>query len=149
MPAKTHAGTASALQASIDVRVAFGRLRRRLSAVATGDELTPSQASVLTRLAKGEAATASGLAAAEGVRPQSMATILAALEQQELVSRSPDPTDGRRQIVVLTKAGRARDRGNRQAREEWLARVMHERFTEDERQTIITAMTLLERVSQP
>jgi DNA-binding MarR family transcriptional regulator len=147
MPAKTSAGTA--LQASIDVRVAFGRLRRRLAAVATGDELTPSQASVLTRLAKGEAATASGLAAAEGIRPQSMATILAALEQQGLVSRSPDPTDGRRQLVVLTKAGRTRDRGNRQAREEWLTRAMAERFDEAERRTIIEAMALLERVSQP
>jgi len=149
MPANTSVGTSSALQASIDVRVAFGRLRRRLSAVATGDELTPSQASVLTRLAKGEAATASGLAAAEGMRPQSMATILSALEQQGLVSRSPDPSDGRRQLVVLTRAGRARDRGNRQARGEWLARAMHERYTEDERQTIIAAMALLERVCQP
>jgi len=149
MATNTRASASSALQASIDVRVAFGRLRRRLSSVASGDQLTPSQASVLTRLAKGEAATASGLAAAEGMRPQSMAAILAALEQQGLVSRSPDPTDGRRQIVMLTKAGRARDHGNRQARDEWLTRAMLERFTEDERQTIIEAMALLERVSQP
>jgi DNA-binding MarR family transcriptional regulator len=116
--------------------------------VAVGDELTPSQVSVLARLGKGEANTASALASAEGVRPQSMATTLAALEQVGLISRSPDPTDGRRQVVALTGAGQALDEGNRPARQEWFSTAMQERLTEDERQTVIAAIALLERLAQ-
>ena len=36
--------------------------------------------------------------------------------------------------------------GDRQARAEWLARRLHEEFTEPERQTLIAAAALLERL---
>ena len=38
--------------------------------------------------------------------------------------------------------------GDRQARAEWLARRLHEAFTEPERQTLIAAAALLERLVQ-
>jgi DNA-binding MarR family transcriptional regulator len=138
----------SARQASRDVRAVLGRLRRRLREVAAGGELTPSQVSVLTRLAKGEAATASALAALEGVRPQSVASTLAALEAQGLIARSPDPDDGRRSVIRLTEAGVEQDRGNREAREAWFARALQERMTEDERRTVVSAMALLDRLTR-
>ena len=72
----TLAGSAS--RAAHDIRVTFSRLRRRLRDVAELDGLTPSQTSVLSRLAKDGDATASTLAAAERVRPQSMAATLTA-----------------------------------------------------------------------
>ena len=139
----------SAAQAANDVRVTFGRLRRRLAEVGGGADLSPSQSSALARIAKQEAATASALAAVEGIRPQSMATILAGLEELGLVSRAPDPTDGRRHLVTLTAAGRARESGNKVTRDEWLVRTMRERLTEDERRTIVDAMALLDRVASP
>lgn len=129
------------------VRVVVGRLRRRLREIAAG-ELTPSQASVLTRLAKGEAATASALAAIEGVRPQSIASTLQALEQAGLIARFPDPQDGRRAIVEVTQAGLAEERGNRAAREEWLTDALEHRLSAEERRTVRDAMTLLERLVQ-
>ncbi|MFF3512852.1 MarR family winged helix-turn-helix transcriptional regulator [Streptomyces sp. NPDC002573] len=139
----------SAARAARDVRVLFSRLRRRLREVAGGDGLTPSQVSALTLVAKGGAATASALASAEGVRPQSMAATLAVLEQHGLIRRSPDPDDGRRQLVTLTDAGRERVEGDRQARQEWLARALEDRYTEDERRTVLEALSLLERLTQP
>ncbi|MFJ8153819.1 MarR family winged helix-turn-helix transcriptional regulator [Streptomyces sp. NPDC094468] len=139
----------SATRTARDLRVAFSRLRRRIREVAQDADLTPSQESALTLIAKHGAATASALASAEGVRPQSMATTLAGLDQQGLIRRSPDPTDGRRQLVTLTEAGQARVEGNRQVRDEWLARAFEERYTEDERQTMLTAFELLERLSRP
>jgi DNA-binding MarR family transcriptional regulator len=136
----------SALQASLDVRAMVSRLRRRLLAVTDDGDITPAQASVLTRLGRGDVSTASALATAEHVRPQSMAVTLATLEQRGLITRTPDPTDGRRQIVELTADGRGRLEGVREAREEWLATSFQSAFTEDERQVIIASMALLERL---
>ncbi|MFD5819039.1 MarR family winged helix-turn-helix transcriptional regulator [Streptomyces sp. NPDC127038] len=166
----------SAARAAQDLRVAFSLLRRRIREVSeTRDEaqdaaqnearggkpgetrgearartqdLTPSQISALTLVSKSGAATASALAAAEGVRPQSMAATLAALDQYGLIQRNPDPGDGRRQLVTLTDAGRERVEGTRQARSEWLTRAFEERCTEEERQTVIKAMALLERLTR-
>jgi DNA-binding MarR family transcriptional regulator len=137
----------SAVRAARDVVVAFGRLRRRLREVSDGQDLTPSQASVLSRLGKDGASSASALAVAEHVRPQSMAVILAALDQRALIQRDPDPEDGRRQLVTLTDAGRERAQGNRQAKEEWLVRALHDRCTEKQRRVVIEAMAVLESLS--
>ncbi|MEU3841355.1 MarR family transcriptional regulator [Streptomyces sp. NPDC028635] len=139
----------SAVRAAQELRVLIGRLRRRVREVAGDDALTPSQVSALTLVGKHGAATASALASAEGVRPQSMAATLAALEQHGLIRRSPDPADGRRQLVTLTESGQDRIAGDRQAREEWLTRALQDRFTEAERHTVLEALALLERLSQP
>jgi DNA-binding MarR family transcriptional regulator len=144
--AKGHIG-GSAARAARDLRVVFSRLRRRFKDAAGGHELTPSQVAVLSRLGKAGVASASDLAAAEGVRPQAVAPILMALEQRELIQRRPDPDDGRRQLVSLTPAGRALLDDGRRAGEEWLARALQEHYTEAERQTLIKAIALLERLS--
>ncbi|MFD9007119.1 MarR family winged helix-turn-helix transcriptional regulator [Streptomyces sp. NPDC059582] len=138
----------SAVRAAHDLRVVFSRLRRRVREVAEDEVLTPSQVSALTLVGKHGAATASALASADGVRPQSMATTLAALDRHGLIRRSPDPEDGRRQLVTLTDAGRERVEGNRQVRAEWLARAFEERFTEDERRTVLAAFALMDRLTQ-
>jgi DNA-binding MarR family transcriptional regulator len=138
----------SAVAAARDLRVLFSRLRRRWRSLGVDDDLTPSQTAVLTRLWKEGASSASALAGAEGVRPQSMATIVAALEQRGLVERSPDPEDGRRQVVSLTVKGRQRAESDRQVREEWLARTIQERYSERERRVILDALSLLERLTE-
>jgi DNA-binding MarR family transcriptional regulator len=137
----------SAVRAARDLVVVVSRLRRRLREVATIDDLTPSQASVLSRLSKDGPSSASALAAAERVRPQSMATTVAALEHSGLIRREPDPEDGRRQVVTLTIAGRDRVEGTRQAREDWLVEALRARYTEKQRHTLIEAMALLERLT--
>ncbi|MHC1560526.1 MarR family winged helix-turn-helix transcriptional regulator [Actinomycetospora sp. C-140] len=139
--------SASSVRAAHEVRVAVGRLRRRLRESHDRDELTPSQTSLLSRLDRDGPQTASALAAAEGVRPQSVATSVGALEERGLVTRRPDPDDGRRQTISVSPAGRALLDSTRAAGEEWLARALHERLDEDERATVIAAMVLLDRVS--
>ncbi|MEU1593451.1 MarR family transcriptional regulator [Streptomyces sp. NPDC005708] len=148
MDQKPEGVSESAARAARDLRVVFSRLRRRIREVAGDEELTPSQVSALTLISKGGAATASTLASAEGVRPQSMAATLAVLEQLGLIRRSPDPDDGRRQLVTLTEAGRERVEGDQQAREEWLTRALQDRYTEEERQTVLAALALMEQLTR-
>ncbi|MGA8331739.1 MAG: MarR family transcriptional regulator [Mycobacterium sp.] len=137
----------SAAEAARELRVMFSRLRRQLREVAIGGGLTPSQTAVLTRLWKEGASSASALAAAERVRPQSMATILTGLDEHGLIQRAPDPDDGRRQVISLTAAGRRRAESDRQVREEWLARALQERYSERERHVINDALSLLARLT--
>ncbi|TCK20829.1 MarR family winged helix-turn-helix transcriptional regulator [Pseudonocardia endophytica] len=136
----------SAVQAAHDLRVGVGRLRRRFREVTDRRELTPSQVSVLSRLGKDGPSSASAIAAAERVRPQSAASWLGALEERGLVERHQDPTDGRRQVVSLSDGGREFLEDTRRSGEQWLARALQERFTEEERRTVIEAMSLLERL---
>jgi DNA-binding MarR family transcriptional regulator len=137
----------SAARAAQELRVVFSRLRRRLKDFAAGEDLTPSQTAVLIRLWKDGASSTSALAGAERVRPQSMATIVAALDGHGLIRRAPDPDDGRRQVLTLTEAGRERAESDRKAREEWLARSLQDQFSERERRVIVEALSLLQRLT--
>ena len=149
MEEDTESISGSAVRGARDLRVVLSRLRRRLREVYDRRELTPSQTSVLSRLGKEGAVSASELAAAERVRPQSVAATLAALEERELIRRDSDPDDGRRQLVSLSASGREFLDDTRRAGEEWLVRALQERFTDAERRTIIEAMDLLDRLTRP
>lgn len=141
--------SAPARQAARDLRALIGRLRRRVRQVGDTYELTPSQAAVVSRLDREGDASASDLAAAERVRPQSMAAILAALDERGWLLRRPDPGDGRRQLISLSQLARENLHEGRQEREEWLARALQDRYTDAERRTITEALNLLERLTRP
>ncbi|MFI5914780.1 MarR family winged helix-turn-helix transcriptional regulator [Dactylosporangium sp. NPDC051541] len=137
----------SAVRASQAVRAVIGRLRRRIRASGGTEGITLSQGSVLARLTDNEGLAVSDLAAIEGVRHQSMAATVSALAALALVERRPDPADGRRQLIALTAEGRHRAEAGRQARGEWLAGELEHKCTEAERQTVIAAMAVLERIA--
>lgn len=128
--------------AARDLVMLFRRLRRRMRELPSGG-LTPSQTSVLLHLDKEGASSTTVLAAAEGVRPQSMTATLNALEGLGLLRRRPDPEDGRRQIITLSEAGRVQADGGREARHGWLARSLDERLTPEQLRTVNEALTLL------
>jgi DNA-binding MarR family transcriptional regulator len=139
----------SAARASRELRTIVGRLRRRLNELADNREFTPTQTAVLSRLGKGGDASASELAAAERVRPQSMATTLGVLEERGLIQRRPDPRDGRKQLVSLSPTGREYFDDRVRTGREWLTRQLEDHFTEPERQQILESLALLERLIQP
>ncbi|WP_329071818.1 MarR family winged helix-turn-helix transcriptional regulator [Streptomyces sp. NBC_01429] len=137
----------SAIQASREVRAVISRLRRRIMKAAEVEDITLSQMSVLARLSDKGGVTASDLAATEGVRHQSMTATVASLAAMGLAERSPDPDDGRRLLITLTEEGHRRVAEGRQARTEWLAGRLRDRATEEERQTVIAAMAVLQRLT--
>ncbi len=116
--------TSLAVKLAEELRGFGGRLKRRLLEQADAGDLTPSQTAVLLRLEKDGPATTSALARAEGMRPQSMGSVIAALEETGLVAGAPDPADGRQTILSLTDECRSWIAQARAARQDWLARTI-------------------------
>ena len=128
-----------------EFRETLGRVIRRLRA--EGGQPPVGQMAVLGRLDREGPASTSDLAAAERMRPQSMAQTVRDLETAGLVSRRPDPGDGRRVLVELTPAGLERLRATRAQRETWLSEMFEGEFTAAERETLRDALALLRRIA--
>jgi DNA-binding MarR family transcriptional regulator len=128
------------------MRAHLGRLKRKLREQASASELTPSQTSVLLRLEKEGAATVSGLARAEGMRPQSMGAIVAELERAGHVRGAPDRNDGRQTLWSLTERCRETIRSGRAARQDWLARRIAT-LTPKDQDVLAAAVELIERIA--
>jgi DNA-binding MarR family transcriptional regulator len=128
------------------LRVALGKLSRRLRAEASPDELTSSQKIVLTHLEQAGPTTISGLARIDGVRPQSMSATVAALETAGFVQGAPDPRDGRQTLYSLTPAWIEMLRVGRAAREDWLFRAMKAKLSAAEVDELAVSLRLLARL---
>ena len=130
-----------------ELRVRMARLTRRLRQEDRGHALTMSQLTALGRLDRLGAATLSELAAGERVRPQSMARTIDALETTGMVRRAPHPTDRRQNVIRLTGHGRTVIAENRLRRDAWLARAMAAALSPEERDLLIRAGGLMERLA--
>lgn len=127
-----------------ELRETVGRVIRRLRA-----EPGPpvAQLTVLARLDRDGPASVSDLAAAEGVRPQSMAQTVGDLEHGGSVTRRPDPDDRRRAFVELTPAGVELLRATRARREGWLGEALERELDAAEREALHAALLLLRRIA--
>jgi DNA-binding MarR family transcriptional regulator len=132
------------LQLAHELRETVGRVVRRLRA-----EPGPSvgRLAVLGRLDRDGPSSISDLAAREHMRPQSMAQTVHDLETAELVSRRPDPADGRRAFIELTPAGLELLHVTRARRETWLTEALERELDTDERAVLNDALALLNRIA--
>jgi DNA-binding MarR family transcriptional regulator len=128
-----------------DLRVVLGQLIRRLRAE---HRFPISQGAVLGRLDREGSQSTSDLAAAERVRPQSMAQTLGDLEAERLITRSADPNDGRRTLIDLSPAGRRQLEADRLHREGWLARAIADELSDADQEMLARAVVLLQRLSE-
>lgn len=128
------------------LRLAVMRLNRKLRAQRTDQDVTLTQLAALSTLYKCGALTPGRLAAREGVQPPSMTRVIAALEEQGYVERSPHPSDGRQSIVTLTPAGLALIDETISAREAWLDHQLAD-LSEPEREVLSRAAEIIERIA--
>lgn len=112
------------------------------------NRLPIGQASVIARLDRDGPTWISELAAADRVRPQSMAQTVGELEGQGFVTRRPDPLDGRRTMIELTEEGRAVLQADRALREGWLARAISQGLSADDQRTLQDAVDVLRRLAE-
>ncbi|MEU2618241.1 MarR family transcriptional regulator [Streptomyces sp. NPDC007157] len=130
-----------------ELRLAVGRMTRRLRQAHAVGDVSLSGVSVLARLAADGPDSPTSLAEMERVRPQAMATTLAQLEQRGLVRRTPDAADGRRSIAAVTDEGRAMLAERRSESVQRLANVL-DAFSAEERETLGAAVPLLARLAE-
>lgn len=135
------------LQASTDLRVALGRLVRRLRQGYVVGELTLPERSVLSRLDREGPATPGCLADVERVKPQAMGVTLAGLVDRGLVERRKDDSDGRKVLMSVTEAGVTLLTDRRSVTTRRMAAALAEQFTEAEQRELIAAIPLIERLA--
>jgi DNA-binding MarR family transcriptional regulator len=128
-----------------DLIQAIGLLVRHARAAAATHELSLTEAAVMGRLARHGPATTADLARAEGMKPQSMGTTIAALEEMGMVTRKPHPTDGRQVNIELTPKGAAVRKSAGDAKRTWLAQAIAQ-LNEQERETLFAAGEIIKRL---
>jgi DNA-binding MarR family transcriptional regulator len=127
------------------LRLSVLRLSRRLRQEAVG-EITPSQLSALSVLARRGEMTLGELAAIERIAPPSMTRIAARLESNGWLERRADASDRRIARVAVSPAGRAVIDETRSRRDAYLSSRLQD-FTEDERVLLEGVVPLLERLA--
>jgi DNA-binding MarR family transcriptional regulator len=144
-----HMPTLTAADAALSSALRFSvmRLARRLRSQRSEASLTLTQLATLSTLDRHGALSPGDLAAHEKVQPPSMTRVVAALEEQGYVERSPHPTDRRQAVVSLTGRGRTLLREDRRRRDAWLSRRLYE-LPEDERALLRAAAPVLERLAR-
>lgn len=141
-----HSDPDELAHAATEVRLGVMRLARRLRAEREPGELTLGRLAVLGRLERDGPATASALAAAERVTPQSMARIVQHLLDSGLAERVANPQDRRTAILRITETGRDRVLADRGQREAWLAQAMSG-LSDVERDLVVLAARVLDRLA--
>jgi DNA-binding MarR family transcriptional regulator len=116
-------------------------------AAAASHELSLTEAAVMARLMKEGPATTADLARAEGVRPQSMGSTIAALEDMGIVERKPHPTDGRQVTIELTAKGAAVRKSAKDAKRTWLAHAIGQ-LDKKEQATLFAAGEIIRRLAE-
>ena len=87
------------------LRAVIPRLARMLNDTSTGEDLTPTQYSVLALVRSRGPLGLAELTDLEGLNPTMLSRVVKVLDERGLVRRMPDPDDLRAARVVVTEAG--------------------------------------------
>jgi len=124
------------------LRLVVGRLHRRIR-IDGRESIPPLQLSALVTVEQHGPLRLSELARREAVTAPTMSRVLAALDEQGLVIRTPDPHDARGVRIVVSEEGAARLAEVRSHRTALVARRLA-RLDDDERRRIVEALPALE-----
>lgn len=126
------------------LRATLGRFVRSIRAQA--DTPTTSQSETLLLLEQSGPLSIADMATLRNVRHQSMRLVSAHLEAEGLVSRMPNPTDRRSQLLSITEKGRERLSHSREARTLKIASLIEERLTDEEKRALEAAIRIIDRL---
>lgn len=126
--------------------LAVGRLTRALRRDAKDATIGHGGLSALATLITDGPQRAGALAETEGITAPAMTRILNSLEDLGYVERTPDPADGRAQLVAATPLGTELVLHKRAVRLRALQQRL-ERLSDEERDAVLAALTALEELT--
>lgn len=131
------------------LRVAIGRLSRRLRTTAVGAAagLTPTRISVLLTVVREGPVRPSVLAESEGLNPTMLSRVISDLVEGGLISRTSDHGDRRAAWVEATGAGRRLAERMRRARTDALNSALAQ-LAADDRRLLERALPALEGLAE-
>lgn len=88
----------------------------------------------------------SELARMEKVTTQSMSQVINHLVELNYISRTPSGDDKRKTILQLTDSGRVRVEASRKEKQEWLAQVLYQRATAEEKVVLLESIKILSKL---
>jgi DNA-binding MarR family transcriptional regulator len=106
-----------------------------------------STLSVLHTLARSGPLRLTDLLATEQLKQPALTSLVAKLEQDGLLQRRPDPSDGRAMLLSLTRAGRQIVRSRHANRVEKLSRLV-DQLTPKERAVLAGSVQVLTRLTE-
>jgi DNA-binding MarR family transcriptional regulator len=128
------------------LRLSSTRLHRALRRE-SGVLLSPSQMSALASIDTHGPITLGALAEHEGVAPPSITKVIAVLEDDGYVSRTPDPNDRRVNFVATTPKGSELVAESRRRKTAWLTGRIRE-LTADQRQRLHDALDVIDELTK-
>src|ERR1700761_4011189 len=88
------------------------------------------------------------IARTEKVTTQSMSQVINKLYKKGFIDKTPSAEDKRKVLLSLTPAGRIYIEQLRQDKQEWLAKVLHEKTTPEEKDLLIEALRVLSKLTE-
>ena len=119
--------------------------RRLRQESGTSGETSPTRTAALATIERDGPLTPSALAELERIQRPTATRVVAHLEEAGLVTRTPDPVDGRVSRVAITPAGRALLKRIRTRKNQYLARRLRE-LAPEELAALERAAGILERL---
>lgn len=141
---QSHSHDAEARVATT-LMVALARVHRQLRVLSTND-VTSSQISALARIKQLGPLRMGALAEAEGTTAVTMCKVVNGLEERRLITRVPDPQDGRASLAQLSRQGETLLSDLRARSTEALRGALAE-LSGAEHESISSAIPVLERLS--
>lgn len=126
----TSSAPTTTLDLAARLRLAVTRTARRLRQEANAD-VSPSLMAAMATVDRHGPLTPSELASIERIQRPTATRVAARLEEQGLVSRADDPTDGRVTLLTITDDGRALLKRSRSRKTAYLASRMEDLSPED------------------
>lgn len=88
----------------------------------------------------------SDIARMEKVTTQSMSQVVNHLAELNYIQRTASLEDKRKTMLTLTDAGRARVEQARQEKQEWLAQMLYQRVTPQEKEVLLESIRILSKL---
>jgi DNA-binding MarR family transcriptional regulator len=88
------------------------------------------------------------LAALTRVKTQSMSLILKKMEEAGIIKRTPSTEDKRKVYISLTASGKKTVEKTRYEKDEWLTTIIEKSLSAKEKELLIKALSVLNKLSQ-